>query len=240
MKTRTLRLTANSLLSLALIATAGYATAADADADKKSAADRAQKQVVAYVPPSRGAPAARVGGASRGLDQPLSLEVLSPEHTGLTARAQPGLYWYASHAVVGPLEFTITDATTLQPVFEFIQQGGASAGIHKFDLARYEVTLQLDREYEWYVAAIIDPAHRSLDVVAGSKIKRVAKPGISRVDNPDPLSAAQSLARDGLWYDAVDLLSELIQNNRAAGAYRDGLLNQVGLQQVAGFGRGTE
>ena len=50
-----------------------------------------------YKPPQRGAPGGRVGGSSRGIgDRLLTLSVLAPDHTGLTVREQPSLYWYLS------------------------------------------------------------------------------------------------------------------------------------------------
>src|SRR5580765_4367948 len=46
-----------------------------------------------YNPPSRGAPAGRVGGGTRGL-RVLPLAALAPDHTGLTISAQPALYYF--------------------------------------------------------------------------------------------------------------------------------------------------
>ena len=49
---------------------------------------------VVYHPPLRGAPAGRIGGASRGGAPGVALpalEVLAPDHVGLTAREQPTL-----------------------------------------------------------------------------------------------------------------------------------------------------
>ena len=43
-----------------------------------------------YNPPSRGAPAGRVGGGTRGL-RALPLAALAPSHTGFTLSAQPAL-----------------------------------------------------------------------------------------------------------------------------------------------------
>src|SRR5512134_1193228 len=51
-----------------------------------------------YKPPLRGAPRGRIGGGTRGtgLDS-LALSVLAPDHSGLTIREQPSLYWIISN-----------------------------------------------------------------------------------------------------------------------------------------------
>src|SRR5437867_13335867 len=48
-----------------------------------------------YKPPLRGAPGGRVGGGTRGTQERdiFVLSVLAPDHTGLTTREQPSLFW---------------------------------------------------------------------------------------------------------------------------------------------------
>lgn len=56
-----------------------------------------------YEPPLRGAPASRVGGASRSLNSiGVALNVLAPDHTGLTVREQPTFYWHLSDLTAAP------------------------------------------------------------------------------------------------------------------------------------------
>jgi len=47
-----------------------------------------------FRPPSRGAPATRLTGGSRGSgDATITLDVLAPDETGLTTQEQPSLFW---------------------------------------------------------------------------------------------------------------------------------------------------
>jgi hypothetical protein len=50
----------------------------------------------AYKPPLRGAPGGRVGGGSRAPGKTLKFTALAPNHTALTSREHPVLYWHQS------------------------------------------------------------------------------------------------------------------------------------------------
>jgi hypothetical protein len=192
-----------------------------------------------YRPPMRGAPSTRVGGGSRGLgDAPLTVSVIAPDHTGLTTQSQPSLYWYTSRPVSGEVEVTIIDANGIDPLLETRLAAPEGAGIHAIDLASLGVTLETDVEYSWFVAVVTDPAQRSNDVVASGTIMRIdgGRDVAARLANSDPRQQARIYAEQGLWYDAVDSLSGLIDDNpRDAGlrADRDALLAQVGLPTAA-------
>jgi hypothetical protein len=87
------------------------------------------------------------------------------------------------------------------------------------------------------VLLVPDPADRSRDRVVGGGIERVAPdPGLrDRIARADRERLPFVLAEAGVWYDAIDLLSEEIDrrpgdakpwNRRAA------LFEQVGLPEV--------
>lgn len=70
-----------------------------------------------YEPPQRGAPGGRVGRSSHGIgDRLLTLSVLAPDHTGVTVREQPSLFWYLSKSTTYPVELTVIDDQTIQPL----------------------------------------------------------------------------------------------------------------------------
>ena len=74
---------------------------------------------LAYKPPLRGAPASRIGGGTRSAGEArLVVDVIAPDHTGLTSVGQPTLYWFASEAVTAPLEFTLLPVNADNPVVE--------------------------------------------------------------------------------------------------------------------------
>jgi hypothetical protein len=196
-----------------------------------------------YLPPSRGAPASRVGGGSRGTGLVASeLDVLVPEHTGLTSRSQPTLYWYLSEPVDARLDVTVIDDTKIDPLLEQVIGIPETGGIQSLDLATVGTTLEPGIEYRWFVSLTTDEKQRSSDIVTSGTIKFI-KPDAAlenRIAGADELAMARIYAEDGIWYDAIDSLSRAIQQNPGDSglrAQRAALLDQVGLTTVAEYDR---
>lgn len=223
------------VLALSLLLPMPFAAGAE------NAADAAATTFV-YKPPMRGAPASRVGGGSRSAGaEDFTLTVLAPEDIGLTTQAQPTLYWYASGPSKAKIEVTVIAAVAEKPMLsqDISLTGG---GVQSFDLAKQGISLNPDTEYEWFVSAVPDPAQRSKDITSGGTIKRVA---------PDPAVQARAAAagerqapgvyaQAGLWYDAIDALSRLIESHpddAELRAQRAALLSQVGLPAPASYDR---
>lgn len=191
----------------------------------------------AYTPPMRGsASSGRIGGGTRGTgDGPsVTLEVLVPDHAGLTVSAQPTLYWFASQRIDSDAELTIVDDTSIDPVLELKLTAPIEAGIHALSLKQHGVELKTGVPYQWFVAVVVDPSQRSYDVIAGGEIKRVPDPG--DLASPTP----QAYAQAGIWYDALDGLSAQIgerPNDTGLRQQRAALLDQVGLPGAAGYER---
>ena len=191
-----------------------------------------------YKPPMRGAPASRVGGGTRGTGKDnFVLSVLAPDHTGFSSQAQPTLYWYASGPSTTKLEVTVIADTAERPLLTQnlkVTRGG----VQSFDLAKHGITLKPDTEYEWFVSAIPDAAQRSKDITSGGTIRRVAPdPAIqARIAAAGERQAPLIYAEAGLWYDAIDALSRLIERNPGDSelqAQRAALLKQVDLPTIA-------
>lgn len=181
-----------------------------------------------YVPPRRGAPETRVGGGTRsGAGAAPELLVLGPRHTGLTEQAAPVLYWWLSQPFDGAFEFVVTAMDAVEPVLKLRTEGPEASGIHELRLADHGVQLEPGREYQWSVAIVRDPERRSRDVVAVATIERTE--GSPASWDPAVLAAA------GLWYDAIEALSEPASPSQLATyrAYRADLLSQVGLDSAA-------
>jgi hypothetical protein len=193
-----------------------------------------------YKPPvGRGLPGGRVGGGTRGDDLSFVLSVLAPNHTGLTLQEQPALYWFVSKRIVGPLEFTLTD-DGVKPVIESRLDPPIEAGIHELRLADYGVKLTPGKRYSWYVTRVMDPERRSRDILAGGTMERVESVmGLTTTTVPANLSQAPFLyAEAGLWYDAIEAISKLIDASPADLALRQqraALLEQAGLTEVARY-----
>ena len=243
-----------AILNFSLAAIASVLLAASGSAHAQTLAQpqvQAQTQAQAsdsasaiYKPPLRGAPARRVGGATRGSgDSDLVLNVLAPDQTGLTTQAQPTLYWYASRPTNTLIELILISDTAEVPVLSknlLVTPGGVQA----IDLVSYGVTLALDTEYEWFVSVVTNTNQRSKDMTSGGTVRRVAPDAAvaARVAAAGERAAPRIYAEAGLWYDAIGSLSRLIERSPAdpeLRALRASLLEQIGLTAAASADRST-
>ena len=163
-----------------------------------------------YKPPLLGAPRLRVGGGVRGAgnsDTPV-LQVLAPLQTGRTTLAQPILYWHLDQPTNHAVEITVMEAEGVSPLIREILASPVTGGLHAFRLANQH--LEIGKEYEWFVAVILDPAQRSKDILAGGGLLRVAaSPSLQgELGHAKPGEAGLIYARSGLWYDAIKAMLE--------------------------------
>jgi hypothetical protein len=219
------------------------ATAADEPAGMAAPAppetrDKPVRSAPVYRPPPRGSPAVRVGGATRGADDPLpALHVLAPDHIGLTVQAQPVFQWYLSKPATVRFEFALVRDDAIEPVLETDFGTVHSRGIQQLDLSATDITLEPGVAYQWSVALIPDEQARSGDVVASGMIERIAMPdGLAgQINTADRQGQASAYAGAGIWYDALAAMSQLIAENPADASTREqraALLEQVGLPAV--------
>src|SRR6266850_1133659 len=202
---------------------------------------------ITYKAPLRGAPATRVGGGTRSVGtMPMTVLLLAPNETGFTTRDMPTLYWYVSEGLNHPVELTLISLESLdaasKPAVELKLNPPTRAGVHALSLAQHNIVLKPGVEYQWFVAAVGNPAQRSNDVVAGGTIKLVAETDAMRARIKEiPAASRPALyAGEGIWYDAIDELSRLIATqpeNRQLREQRAALLEQVGLAEAAAFDR---
>jgi len=228
------------LLAASTVLAAGPGTG---DTTVQAKSDSASGGGFSYRPPMRGAPAARIGGGTRGIgDMTLELVVLAPDHTGLTTREQPTLYWYVSKPVASRLEVTVINDQAIDPALEEEVKAPSHAGIQSIDLAKAGVKLKPGVEYRWFVSAIADPDQRSNDVVASGTIERITPDAAlkSKIAGADGRNLAGVYAQAGVWYDTIDTLSRMIEKSPGDSTLREQraeLLDQVGLKSVADYAR---
>jgi hypothetical protein len=170
------------------------------------------------------------------------LSALVPEDSGLTMSEQPALYWFISSATTLPVEVTISDPRATQPLLETRLPSPVQPGVHRIKLADHGVRLAPGVAYRWSVTVISDVNRRSRDILAGGVIERVEAPAGLR----EKLALVHSdeypfvFAQAGLWYDALDSISNLIEakpDDAQLRKQRSALLTQVGLPEVANAGR---
>lgn len=168
------------------------------------------------------------------------LSVLAPNHVGLTTRAAPSLFWYQSRPTRAKLEFTIVEDNKPEPVLTVSCTGPLDGGFHRVRLSEHQLQLQLGVEYRWTVALVLDEQNRSKDVVASGVIKRI-KPFVGlkqRLENAASTDLPFIYAEEGIWYDAIEVLGDLIgtrPNDWAFYRQRAALLEQVRLPEAAAF-----
>lgn len=188
----------------------------------------AQPVAIVYKPPPRGAPRARVGGGVRGARAMPTPLALVPEHVALTSRSAPSLFWHIDGVPDDGVHvfFTLIEDGGREPLVEKKIPRPRTAGVQRVRLRDYGVQLRPGVIYQWSVSLVPDPSRRSHDLVALGYVERVSAPGIGAKD-------ARAQAEAGLWYDALETLSDESERGRKskeAGAERDGLLRQVGLE----------
>lgn len=232
-----------AILTALVLATAALAPSG-AFAQTQAQADGASAKPPVYKPPQRGAPARRVGGSTRGAADLLpSVLLLAPDHVGLTASETPLLYWFLSKPTSVRVEVTLIDDKGEMPLVEYAVPNATGPAVHRVDLATRGVRLKPGVEYQWSVSVVPNPSERSNDVMAGGVLKRVAVPKTvetRRAAGAAKEELARLLAAEGIWYDAIALYSELIEErpaDKALRADRAALLEQVGLREVAAFDR---
>lgn len=182
-----------------------------------------------------GAPAVRIGGATRARGKPVTIQVLVPEvdEAALTLAAQPNLHWHLSADTTYAVNFTLTAPGTIDPIVDEMILGPFEAGFHTLSLADYDARLEPGRHYAWFVAVVPDPENRSADTVARGAISRIADSELSsRVALADPDAIASLLAESGIWYEALDALSRGVEQNPGDPKLlmqRSAMLEQVGV-----------
>ena len=212
------------------------------DTNKKEVvATTASKVKFTYRPPRRGAPAVRIGGGTRGIgNQILELVVFAPDHTGLTTKQQPTLYWYTSEPVLSKLELTMINDNSVDPQLEKVVASSRSAGIQSIDLSETQTKLEPGLEYRWFVSVIADQDQRSNDIVASGTIQRIIPDTelSTAIAAADESSLIAIYAQQGIWYDAIDSLSQMsskLPGDKSLIEQRATLLEQVGLQSAAAY-----
>ena len=190
-----------------------------------------------YKPVVSGAPTRRVGGGTRGKNPeiaPITIAVLTPEHTGKTVNPSPKLYWAIYSKQPQKITFSLSDPNKAEPILEKILPE-VKEGIHSFDLAAVGIKLSKEVEYEWSVT-VMNENNSLSDTYSSGSIVYVNKP--ATLENELKTNTpAFVYAKQGLWYDALQSLSESLAHNAANATnlrqQRAALLTQVGLKMVA-------
>jgi len=191
----------------------------------------ARAQLIVYRPRLASRPDVRVKPGDRGGTLAAYLTVLAPPHPGFTTELQPTLYWYVESPPGPELVVTLTTPGIATPLLERRLQP-AAAGIQSLSLAEQGVRLAPGVDYEWHVALVLNPEHRSQDLLSTGAIQTLSDAGAPPADAP-ALARARWYAENGFWYDAYTVLQVAARRGDAvAREARAQLLAQVALTEV--------
>jgi len=181
------------------------------------------------------------GSRGGGAKQP-SLYVLAPDHTGVTTRAQPSLFWYQSGPAGTRFELTVVEPKKPKPLLKVGADKADQPGIHRLLLSRYNITLTPGVIYRWTIALVPDPANRSQDIIASGTIQRTEPDAefTAALGGAEGLNKAALYAGKGFWYDALEVVTDEIDaaaKDKELHLQRATLLEQAGLKEAAAFER---
>ncbi len=203
-----------------------------------------------YSPPVDGKPDVTVGGGTRGHesigdDQFLSV-LATQSHTGFTLSSQPTLYWAITRDLNTPVMISLSNLDAAmqngEPLLD-IKLNHPKAGIYKLALSDLNLSLNTGIEYAWGVEALVDKQFPSRNPSSMATLKWV-KPELKvseALAQADELEHPAIYAKAGLWYDAFDTLSRLMDKHPeklvVLRQHRNSLLQQIGLQRIAKYER---
>jgi hypothetical protein len=231
------------VVTIFLVATTTISSAAEQDQGVKGSqagTSAVKLSDFTYKPLLLDAPQTRVDGSTRGTDgETVILQVLAPEHTGLTLQAQPTLYWYTRTPVATRFEIALIDKDKTKPLLAVEADGKKVTGIQQLDLGDHSISLQPEVSYQWSVTQVIDAGSQSKGVVASGMIERMETgEGLSsRIKMSHGTDLVAVYASEGIWYDALETISSMLEKSpedQGLVAIRASLLDQVGLQATTG------
>jgi hypothetical protein len=198
-----------------------------------------------YKPRKYAAAQGRVDGGFRGgkEGEPV-LKVLAPyDHVGETLHKSPALYWYVSQPTQLPIDFTLEDSREWEPVLRVTLNPPTKPGIQVIRLSDYNASLEPEVTYQWHVSIKISSESPSKDIHAMGVIERapyVQAIAEGRTTCGDPRDVFCLYVDMGFWYDAIQVISDLIAANprdRVLRLQRAALLEKAGLADIAQFDR---
>ena len=103
------------------------------------------------------------------------------------------------------------------------------------NLKDYEIQLEYDIQYRWYISIAQNPKLHSRDMVAGGLIERCAEEDCQIREMPSQCDRdfVRVLARRGFWTDAMSCLCDLIKSSpddKTLPRMRDALIRQLDLR----------
>jgi len=184
--------------------------------------------------PSRG-----IRGACQSISKDFSLRVLVPG-IGNTISEQPTLYWSISQPLSAQFELTLKPIMPPgsfefpEPLIDKTVHLSVNKGIQALSLVQHNAKLDINTQYEWSISLVCDSENPSINIFDSGIIKRVEPSNTlnERIKGANERQLPYIYAENGVWYDALDTLSRLIQKDNSLSTVRASLLKQGGLYGI--------
>lgn len=159
---------------------------------------------------------------------------------GLTTLAHPTFWFYLPRQSSNvPIEFLLQDENENEVYRTRLQVPQAASGIVSVAIPTSVAPLRVNRSYRWLLAVSCDPSDAFSKMIVRGAIQRVELPPDTQKtfgDAQTPLDKAALYANNGIWFDAITILGESLQqddrNNAAIVAAWTDLLKQGNLDDV--------
>lgn len=163
---------------------------------------------------------------------------LAPAHVALSTNRQPRLYWHIAPGFRNRLRFEIGAVGASKLLLETDLPPEPNGGIQHIDLGNHKVQLEPGTAYQWTVVLQPMPHERWKGVVSGGMIK--VEPEDPQLQNATDHDRPYIAAKKGIWYDALDSISRLVESEPDATHWRlerAKLLEQGGLVESTAYER---
>jgi len=171
---------------------------------------------------------------------PKRIAPLATENIGFSSTDQPVLQWYISDRWHKKLIVRINECGQVKPLLNTKVDAPQTGGIYKLELAKYNIHLKPNVDYEWLIVIESASDEHSADIYTAALIRYV-EPSQQLSEQLAQNSKSDHFriyAQNGYWYDAISNISSLIdespeikQNRR----YRAELLKQVNLPNASAY-----
>lgn len=229
------------VLSVGMLLFSGSPSFAEANIDGPNLqANRIQSSFGFTPPPSNGQPRTTRAGGKR--DQlcnqttpttPLRL-LLPPSNEGHTTAAHPSFQVYIPETAAQNVFWKLEDQEG-QYHYHTVQSIPQGSGIVTVKMPETAPALESGQSFKVSLAVICGTALDPSDPVVEGWITRIA-PTSTLVANPEmSLARVADYAQNGVWFDAVNTLAELLRsqpNNPAIETAWEELLTSVGLESI--------
>ncbi|AOY84104.1 DUF928 domain-containing protein [Moorena producens JHB] len=188
---------------------------------------------LAWMPPDvpeRGVPGKRKAAATRGrcpkVEPPLTAlvpatpsmasegQIRSESVFGLTVVSHPTFWFYVPYALTPdlPLEFVLQDENHNEIYWTKFVTSSSSPSVVGIELPSTVASLEVGKQYRWYFVVKCEPL--GSPVVTGWVKRMSLNPSLkNQLDQATLEQKAIIYARSGIWYDTLNALAKLRQQN---------------------------